>query len=476
MILDEIVLHNFSVYLGRQSVILTPPSGARPIVLIGGLNGEGKTSLLDALQLSLFGKFAVCSSRGSLSYEEFLVRSIHRSVPLKEGAGLTLRFRHSIQGKEHSFVVQRSWSKNGSAVKERLGIIRDGKLDKTLTDAWDEYVEVFLPLRISHLFFFDGEKIKDLADPEQCSKLLMTGVQSLLGLDLVDRLVTDLTALETREKISLRKHTERQQIELLRTEKKHFEDLRDDLARNRALAQNELDQLRRALENIENRFIAHGGGLLNRHQEIENEHAKAEDDFKKIEEELQEFASGIAPFLLVRDLLADIEEQDRIEEASIRAELLGNLLESRDSNVIQQLRALGGSEDQIQSIGALLARDRRERAEATGVKRYLGLSEEARIWIRNFEKSLLPETVTQANRLLQLAEELQSAVIDAERKVASIPDEDELRPLIDQREQILESIKEVETRIRVLDLELERNRQEIGQKEIKLTRQIRSGS
>ena len=51
MILDEITLTDFGIYGGSQSVELTPPSPDRPVVLFGGLNGGGKTTVLDALQL-----------------------------------------------------------------------------------------------------------------------------------------------------------------------------------------------------------------------------------------------------------------------------------------------------------------------------------------------------------------------------------------------------------------------------------------
>src|ERR1700730_1742975 len=98
MILEELVLHNFGVYRGRQSLSLEPPSSTKPIVLFGGMNGSGKTTLLDALQLVLYGKFAECSNRGESSYEKYLRSAISRSAGSDEGAALELQFRHVSEG------------------------------------------------------------------------------------------------------------------------------------------------------------------------------------------------------------------------------------------------------------------------------------------------------------------------------------------------------------------------------------------
>ena len=55
-----------------------------------------------------------------------------------------------------------------------------------------------LPTEVAPLFFFDGERIEQLADLDKSAQVLSTAVQSLLGLDIVDRLVTDLSVLERR--------------------------------------------------------------------------------------------------------------------------------------------------------------------------------------------------------------------------------------------------------------------------------------
>ena len=71
MILEQLTLDHFCLFRGRQVFDLTPGrSGGKalPIVLFGGINGGGKTTLLDAIQLALYGPRAKCSKRANLSY------------------------------------------------------------------------------------------------------------------------------------------------------------------------------------------------------------------------------------------------------------------------------------------------------------------------------------------------------------------------------------------------------------------------
>lgn len=59
MIFTELVLQNFGPYLGRQVINLNPQINAdesRPIILLGGMNGGGKTTLMDAIRLALYGQ------------------------------------------------------------------------------------------------------------------------------------------------------------------------------------------------------------------------------------------------------------------------------------------------------------------------------------------------------------------------------------------------------------------------------------
>src|ERR1700732_5124385 len=129
MILKQLTLRNFCLFRGEQVFDLTP--GRRngrhlPITLFGGINGGGKTTLLDAIQLALYGGRARCSKRVNLSYEEFLRESIHQGTPEGERSGVGLTFRYALDGQEHLYDVRRSWHVAEGRLREELRVQRDG--------------------------------------------------------------------------------------------------------------------------------------------------------------------------------------------------------------------------------------------------------------------------------------------------------------------------------------------------------------
>jgi len=197
MLFKSIKLNNFGIYRGEHHVDLECADPEKPIVLLGGLNGGGKTTFLDSLQLALYGRFAKCSNRGRLSYSDYLKQAINRSAD-KQEAHIHLVFSHKATGRKESiYEIQRKWSVLSSGTsKEELTVLVDGEHDAFLSEHWDEFVSEFIPQNLSELFFFDGEKIELLADPKRSSVLVKTGLESLLGLDLLSKLSNDLAILK----------------------------------------------------------------------------------------------------------------------------------------------------------------------------------------------------------------------------------------------------------------------------------------
>ena len=85
MLIKQLVLHNFRVFNGTHTIDLAPRKrphevNPRPIVLFGGLNGAGKTSILSAIRLALYGRLAFGLATQQQDYIEHLSSLIHKGA------------------------------------------------------------------------------------------------------------------------------------------------------------------------------------------------------------------------------------------------------------------------------------------------------------------------------------------------------------------------------------------------------------
>ena len=471
MTIDELVLHNFSLYRGRQEIVLTPRSG-KPVILIGGLNGTGKTTILDALQLALYGKLARCSTRGTLSYDDFLRHCINRKVSPSEGAAVELEFHHVSAGVEHRYRVHRSWALSGKGVKERVEVIVDGRLDPVISQAWSEHVEEFIPARISHLFFFDGEKIESLADFESSAEVLTTAIHSVLGLDLVDRLASDLLVLERRKRVALKSGKDQADIKAAQEAVDRLDQEHGELLLVRGETQNDLDLKKKTLHELELVFEQEGGRSYEKRGSLEIERRSIVQQIRQFEEELRALADGPAPILLVRDLLSSVAEQDRREEQATQSEVLNRVLDQRDARILEVVRGSGVTERSVKAISRFMNEDRNQRARAAKHNRYLHLDSDTRESLRLLRNVVLPDSEGRVRHLSELVSRLTDALANVDRELASIPEEDTIAKLLQERHALTASIAEVQARLALLDAELERKKRQREQQHSKLIKQI----
>ena len=214
----ELALQNFGIFKGKH-VIDFETDEQKPIILCGGLNGSGKTTILDALQLILFGKNAHCFNHRTQAYSSYLRQKQNKYIDSDSKVSIQLTFIHSEEFEESEYKVDRSWRANeGSNFTDILTVSCNGEIDKHLTSNWESFVNKFIPISLSDLFFFDGEKIEHLADPKRSRDLIKTGIENLLGIDLINQLNTDLGLIKNNNQKSLLKQSDISLIENLEAE------------------------------------------------------------------------------------------------------------------------------------------------------------------------------------------------------------------------------------------------------------------
>ena len=444
MIITELVLHNFGVYAGRQVFQMEPPSLDKPVVLIGGLNGGGKTTILDAVQLALYGNRARCSTREKYSYPDFLMRSINR-VTKDRMATVELEFTTQFGGKGTKIRICRRWNGGDNKVKEHLQVWRDGEPDRLLTSLWSQRVEEFFPLDIAQLFFFDGERIEALADTDRSKILIETGINSLLGVDLIRQLDSDLNILIRRKLANKTEDHEAQEISDLELEIQEAEKLRRNALTDQAQLQAYYEQGLSQLESAERLYRREGGELYESRTNIEHEMENIQRQISEREEKLRELAIGQLPFILVDELLQVTLERSMTERDTAVQYKVSEYLSNRNRDFLRWMKTQKFERDVRESIAEYMEANMPVLSKQEPLILDLGSNVISNMMMLRDE--YLEKIRLEAKVILEELEKFEWQATERERLLSEVPDEARIKPILNERDKMIVKVDDLKTRL-----------------------------
>lgn len=302
MLFERLLVQNLGVFRGEHALDLVPADPQKPIVLVGALNGSGKTTVIEALQLALYGKRAGYGWRGAAAYAQYLEQVRNRNSKTTEPtvAEVTLRLADG-----RKLRVRRQWSFLKETPREFVSVFVNDAVapDLMLSDGWDDEVERLLPVRLSELFFFDGERIEKLADPAKSGEVLRTAIASLMGLDVVDHLVADLEILRGRLRQKLLPESEQARYWSIDTECRVLRQELEDARQHRAQLTTRLDHARTALLDTQKKLQSQGGDRFKQRERLSEEKANVAGALAATQQRQREIAAGCAPLALVQQSL-----------------------------------------------------------------------------------------------------------------------------------------------------------------------------
>ena len=317
MILKKIKLFNFRSFLGEHVIDVSPreDDSSKPVILFGGLNGAGKTSILLAVKLALYGKLSLGKNIAVRKYDEFIEESVHRGKsliePLSEcGVGLTFTFDK--QGRSVEYEVFRSWKKKRSAFEESISILENGKALKAIGPKESEgFLNQLIPLGVSDLFFFDGEKIAELAEDHN-GLALGSAIKKMLGVELIDRLRADLRVFLLSNAGGKSRDSESTN---LAKEADAFACLKERIKSEEAKVEELLAsyRLHKATQNdLEMRLVEFGGEFAKSRQEQQKLGGALASQVEGVRREIRDSIADLFPLVLaeplVRELMAETEQ------------------------------------------------------------------------------------------------------------------------------------------------------------------------
>lgn len=311
MILRSIKLEDFGIYAGTTELDLVPrrmQGGPSPIVLIGGKNGAGKTTLLEAVRLALYGRRALGARVGQSEYDDYLRGRINRATS-RRAAAVALEFDYAETGVIHRYAVRREWAVRGKVVVEALLLEKDGAaISSVPRDEWHHFLQELIPPGVSQLFFFDGEKISEIAEGEEDNEQLGEAVRGLLGIDLVSRLRVDLGMyLARHEKADVNGVASR--LEEIGRAIMAAESNAAEMADQVAGLISQRDSQARAAEHIRRQFVAEGGDAAVHRAGTEAERDEVRRAIARAEHELRDLSNRLLPLAMAPKLVGEFRAE-----------------------------------------------------------------------------------------------------------------------------------------------------------------------
>ncbi len=310
MILKKLIMHNFGVYASTNQFEF---HGEKPIVLIGGMNGRGKTTFLEAVLLGLYGSnsFAYTESKFK-TYGQYLKSYVNKADGTKK---TYIELEFSMDGSdEEVYLVHREWDGNTQRIREKIWVKKNGIDNSFLTENWSMFVENILPSALSNFFFFDGEKIAELA-VENTNSQMKESIKALLGISVLDLLNNDLGRIISRLSAASTEDQDLIYLEQLRQKRDSAdEDLKNVDDEIRRLKE-KIEGLHIELEKKNSEYAIKGGDIIEQRHDLLKQRAQQNALLERYEDDFLEHVAGEMPLLLVSELLSDIEVQGAMEQS-----------------------------------------------------------------------------------------------------------------------------------------------------------------
>lgn len=367
MKIKRIVINNIGPYVGANIFLFDVTSNKRRIVLIGGKNGTGKTTLFSAIKTCIYGCMAYGFESTSTRYYAEIAKLVNEQERHKKVGYAQLVMELLLDdGKDnHLYTFDRSWRITDKRIVEKFDVYKDGVILSQIEKSdFESYLFQLLPPQLFRFYFFDGEKISDLAFNNNKNSDFREAFLKLSNLDTMEiirenflrvsrgKAGHDYTIFQEYERCLETYHFLTKQISALEEDYK-------------AVVQ-EIEQADDQLSFLEKEY-AKGGGISKKEwKEMQETIGKEElrrDDQKKW---LKDVANNILPFLILKTQLEQLKDQIALEhKAQVDANVRNAIKTPELMTIIGNFMSSIGGVEYADVLSQKLVNEIAEHIEAT---------------------------------------------------------------------------------------------------------------
>lgn len=443
MRIKKLQLHNFGVYAGDNEFIF---EGHKSIVLIGGMNGRGKTTFLEAVLLALYGSRSFAYSESDQkTYSGYLRSFINRGSD-DQTCSVKLEFEIN-NGVCENYIIKRAWDADCKRTKEQISVYKDGEYNEFLTSNWSLFIENILPSALASFFFFDGEKIAELA-VDSTNVQIKNSIRSMLGISVLDVLSNDI--IRNLKKINRKGKQDQtsKEIQQLRDEKEIVERELAEIDDTLEKANRKLVRDNDSLEALHQLYTAKGGDVVSKRQEILQKRSTLVAEHSRTEDALYVLVAEELPLLLVREFISEIKLQATDEHASA---IMRESVQQLDSIFSDFASRYTGDKE----AGKDFIKFVKKYTDDNQTDTVYGLSDQALFQVNNLVEGILENTFKDANNLLKKKAGVEKQISEMDSYLTLDINDQELQDIYEKIKKTEQAL--INDQVKIAELEQKRS-------------------
>lgn len=311
MQIKKVKLCNFSSYYGETEIDLST-ADKKSIILIGGNNGAGKTSLFTAIKLALYGPQCfhfqdknnqyTAKIKNLINHDAYMENTVHSYVELIVSVPM--------DRVDSDYCIRREWVYEEKRLSEKYSVLCDGvALSDEDLDFFQNFLFTVIPPNLFEFFFFDGEEVGEFFTTGHYNKYIRNAVLTLCGYDTFNIIRKFCSTY-------VNTHEEDEGLAETRQEYQQTEKRRTALEIEIAGLNDTILEINGRIENLTNDRIAlenqfqKSGGLTETEQEKLRKKMETQDRVKGDKSKrIREFVEVTMPLFIVRDLAEEAFQQ-----------------------------------------------------------------------------------------------------------------------------------------------------------------------